>query len=114
MEENTLLTTVTDATFRQEVLENSGPVLVEFGAEWCGPCHILAPIIEELASEFRGKIKICMLDMDANPRATQDYGIGKIPTLLFFRDGRVVDHLVGVAPKEEIATKFNALLQVRT
>ena len=110
MKKNTVLTTVTDASFRKEVLESPEPVLVEFGTEWCGTCHILAPVIEGLASEFAGRIKICWLDMDANARVVQEYGIRDLPTLLFFRQGQIVDHLIGAAPKAELTARLEALL----
>ena len=110
MKKITVLTTVTDASFRKEVLENPEPVLVEFGTEWCGTCHILAPVIEGLASDFEGRIKVCWLDMDANTRVVQEYGIRDLPTLLFFRQGQIVDHLIGAAPKAELTARLEALL----
>ena len=110
MKKKNVLTAVTDASVRKEVLENPEPVLVEFGTEWCGTCHILAPVIEGVASEFEGRIKVCWLDMDANARTVQEYGIRDLPTLLFFRHGRIVDHLIGAASKAELAARLKALL----
>ena len=109
--ENTTHIILTDADFQKEVLENRGSVLVEFGAEWCGPCQILAPMIEELVSEFEGRIKVCRLDVDHNERIPGDYGIWSLPTLLFFRSGRVVDHIIGVVPKVELTAKLKAVLE---
>ena len=110
MKENTIHTILTDANFQKEVVENPEPVLVEFGADWCGTCHILAPIIEELGSEFKEQIKIGKLDVEANERVTGKYGIRDLPTLLFFKSGRVVDHIIGAALKVELTAKLKALL----
>jgi thioredoxin 1 len=101
--------TLTDANFRQEVLESSEPVLVDFWAAWCGPCRVIAPAIEELASEFRGRAKIGKLDVDHNPQTAMQYGVRSIPTLLFFKDGRVADQLIGAVPKKIMADKLEAL-----
>ena len=101
--------TLTDANFASEVLESDQPVLVDFWATWCGPCSIIAPIIVELADEFEGKAKIGKLDVDHNPQTAMQYGVRSIPTLLFFKDGQVVDQLVGTAPKKVLAAKLEAL-----
>ena len=105
------LTNVTDADFEREVLSASTPVLVEFGADWCGPCHIVAPVLKELATEFQGKIKVCQVDVDANPKVTAAHGVQGIPTFLYFRGGDVVDRSTGVVSKEVLTEKFNALLE---
>lgn len=110
LKENTVCTILTDSNFQKEVLENSEPVLVEFGADWCGSCYILAPIMEELAVDFNGQIKIAKLDIDDNQRVAEIFGIRVPPTLLFFKNGQVVDHIIGAAPKALIEDKFNALL----
>ncbi len=101
--------TLTDANFASEVLESDQPVLVDFWATWCGPCRIIAPVIVELADEFEGKAKIGKLDVDHNPQTAMQYGVRSIPTLLFFKDGQVVDQLVGTAPKKVLAAKLEAL-----
>lgn len=102
---------LTEENFDAEVLEESGPVLVIFSAEWCGSCHMMAPVIEELASDYEGQINVGKLDIDHNPGVTARYGIRSTPTLLFFRNGQLVDHVVGVVPKRVLAEKIHALLQ---
>jgi thioredoxin 1 len=101
--------TLTDENFQHEVLDSDKPVLVDFWAAWCGPCRIIAPIIEELAADYDGRAKIAKLDVDHNPRIAMTYGVRSIPTLLFFKDGRVVEQLVGTAPKRVLAAKLDAL-----
>jgi len=101
--------TLSDANFTSEVLDSDQPVLVDFWATWCGPCRIIAPIIEELASEFEGKAKIGKLDVDHNPQSAMQFGVRSIPTLLFFKDGQVVDQLIGTAPKKVLAAKLEGL-----
>ncbi len=103
--------TLTDINFQTEVLEHPKPVLVEFGADWCGSSHILAPIMEELHVEFRGQITIGKLDIDANEGIKREYGIRELPTLLFFKNGQVVDHIIGTVPKSMIAAKLSVLLE---
>jgi len=101
--------TLTDANFAAEVLQSDVPVLVDFWATWCGPCRIIAPIVEELAIELEGKAKIGKVDVDHNPQTAMNFGIRSIPTLLFFKNGQVVDQLVGAAPKRVLAAKLEAL-----
>jgi len=103
--------TLTDDNFQDEVLNADMPVLVDFWATWCGPCRVIAPVIEELASDFEGRAKIAKLDVDHNPKVAMDFGVRSIPTLLFFKDGRVVDQLVGTAPKRVLAGKLEALAE---
>jgi len=95
---------VTDANFKQEVLEEVLPVLVDFWSVWCGPCLRLAPVIEQIAKEYKGKLKVCKLNVDDAPKTASSYGIMSIPTLAIFKNGEVVDRIVGALPKAEIET----------
>ncbi len=97
---------VTDATFQQEVEQQKGLVVVDFWATWCGPCHMVAPIIEQLAGEYQGKIKVLKVDVDANQRAAMRFNVRSIPSILFFKDGRHVDTLVGAYPKPAFEQKI--------
>ncbi len=106
--------TLTENNFENEVIQNSQPVLVDFWAGWCGPCHAITPAIEELAAEFGGRAKVGKLNVDDAAGVAAKYGIRSIPTLLFFKDGRIVDRVIGVVPKQELADKLNALIQQTT
>lgn len=103
---------VTDATFAQEVVAASSarPVLVDAWAEWCGPCRMIAPALDQLAAEANGRYKIAKLNVDENPRTSQQFGIRSIPTMLIFKNGRLVDQLVGALPKQAIAARLQAQL----
>ena len=90
----------TDANFQSEVLDSDQPVLVDFWAAWCGPCRVVGPTIEELAQDYDGTVKVGKLNVDENPQAARDYGINSIPSVLLFQDGKVVETLVGVQPKQ--------------
>ena len=111
MKVETMLITLTDDNFQKEVLENRYPVLVEFGADWCGTCHIYAPMMKEFAVDFKGQIQIGRLNVDKNGLAASEYGIVEIPTLLFFKNGQVVDHIIGAVPKKELMAKVKAILE---
>jgi thioredoxin 1 len=101
---------LTDTNFDQEVLKSSIPVMVDFWAPWCGPCKMIAPTIEEIASEYAGKVKVCKLNTDDNPDTASKFSITAIPTILFFKEGKVVQELVGLQPKEEIQKFLDNLL----
>jgi len=98
---------ITDTNY-EEILSSDKPVLVDFWAEWCGPCRMISPIVEELAGEYDGKAVIAKVDVDANPNVSAKYGIRSIPTLLVFKAGEVVDKQVGAVPKKTLAEKLDA------
>lgn len=101
---------VTSQTWEQEVLKSGAPVMVDFWAEWCGPCRMIAPTIEELAAEYNGKLKICKLNTDENPDVAGRYQIMGIPSLLFFKDGKLIDKIVGAASKKQFKDKIDVVL----
>jgi thioredoxin 1 len=98
--------TVTDADFGTEVEQKQGLTVVDFWATWCGPCRMIAPILEQLVDEYAGKVNVAKLDVDANPRAAARFGVRSIPTLLFFKDGKLVDQVIGAVPKSIIEQKL--------
>ena len=101
---------VTDSSFPSEVERSTTPVLLDLWAEWCGPCHMLAPVIDQLSSELAGRVKVAKLNIDENPGSANRFGVRSIPTLLVLRGGREVDRLVGVQPKQEIVRRLEAVL----
>lgn len=98
---------VSDATFKEEVLNSEQPVLVDFWATWCGPCRMVAPVVEEIAGDTEGKLKVAKLDVDANVVTSSEYSIMSIPTLMVFKGGKVVDKLVGFMPKDAMMNVIN-------
>ena len=102
---------ITDGNFEDEVLKCSLPVLVDFWAAWCGPCRMIAPVTEKLAQEFTGKIKFCKLNVDENRQTSQKYQVMSIPTLLFFKNGEVVEQSVGAVPESELRSKVELVLR---
>ncbi len=101
---------ITDSTFQTEVMNSQTPVLIDFWAEWCGPCRMIAPIVEELAKEYDGKLKVGKVDVDANPQISMDFGIRSIPTLMIFKGGKVVDQIIGAVPKRTLVDRVSAQL----
>ena len=98
----------TDADFDAEVLRSDRPVLVDFWAIWCGPCRMMAPVIDSLAEKYAGRVKVGKLDVDHNPMSAQRYNVRGIPTLLLFKDGQVVDQIVGSVPEDRVAAQLDS------
>jgi len=102
-----LAVAVTDETFEQEVKKSSIPVLVDFWAEWCGPCKMISPVVEEIAGEFAGKLKVTKMDVDSTPKTPASFSIMSIPSLLVFKNGKVVDQIIGAVPKAQLVARLN-------
>ena len=100
--------TLTDNNFGEEVENAEKPVLVDFWAEWCGPCRMIGPVVKEMASEYDGKAKIGKVNVDENPNISMKFGVRSIPTLLIFKNGEVVDQIVGAVPKSQLTKKLDA------
>ena len=101
---------ITESDFDREVRESAGPVLVDFWADWCGPCHVLAPTIEELAAEYQGAVKVAKVEIDENPSIAAAFGVRSIPTVILFQDGEPVKQFVGVQPKENYEEVLKRML----
>lgn len=97
---------ITDANFSREVLESQVPVLIDFWAVWCGPCRMIAPVVEEIAKEYEGKLKVGKVDVDNNSQTAMTYGIRSIPTLMIFKGGKVVEQIIGALPKKSLMDKL--------
>jgi thioredoxin len=104
------IVTLQDSTFEAEVLKSDVPVLVDFWATWCGPCKAIAPAVEELASQYKGRVKVAKMDVDEHQRVPQQFGIRSIPTLLVFKGGRVVDTIIGAVPKGKLEESLKKAL----
>ena len=105
-----MVTDVSDQTFESEIIKSSLPVLLDLWAPWCGPCRMVAPVVEKLAETYDGKVKFCRLNVDENPQTAVKYGIMSIPTLMFFKEGQVVDTVIGAVPERTLQPKIDTLL----
>jgi len=105
-----MVTEVTDQNFEEEVIKSTLPVLVDLWAPWCGPCRMVAPVIDKLAESYNGRFKFCRLNVDQNPRTAGSYHVMSIPTLLFIKDGKVADTVIGAVPEQTLQPKIEALL----
>jgi thioredoxin 1 len=106
-----LVSKVIDATFQEEVLSHNQPVLVDFWAPWCGPCRMVAPVVDEIAQEYKGSIKVVKVNTDENPSTATEYGIRSIPTLMIFKNGQRVDTVIGAVPKSTLSSTLNKYLE---
>ncbi|MGA8265550.1 MAG: thioredoxin [Ignavibacteriaceae bacterium] len=110
MKEHMKPMTISDDNFENEVLKSDKPVLIDFWATWCGPCRTIAPIVEEIALEYNGKVKVGKLDVDNNQQTAIKYGVRSIPTLLVFKNGEVKETIIGAVPKGQILQKLNTVI----
>jgi thioredoxin 1 len=98
--------TITDGNFQSEIQDNNGLSMVDFWAEWCGPCRLIAPFVEQIAEEYSGRVTVGKLDVDSNQRTAAQFNVRSIPTILFFKDGQVVDQVIGAVPKQALDLKI--------
>jgi thioredoxin 1 len=110
VKDKTNCTTFTEVNFQDEVIKSKKPVLAAFEAEWSGTCQIMTPILEDLCHEFKGKVKIGLIDIDSNGKLAENYRINNIPALVFFNNGEIVDHIIGLVPKHIIAGRLNDMV----
>ena len=110
MQTDSIFITLTETNFHQKMLKSTQPVFVEFFADWCRTCHINAPLIQEMALKFRARVKFCKINVDDYGNVDKECGVQKIPTMLFFKDGQVVDYMVGIAPRTVITQKLEELM----
>ena len=103
-------THITDDTFEAEVIQSNMPAIVDFWAPWCAPCHMIAPILEEIAADYDGQLKVAKLDVDQNPKVATQFGVMSIPTMILFKDGEAVERLIGYMPKERLLEKVTSHL----
>ena len=101
---------VSEGTFDAEVLKSGQPALVDFWAPWCGPCRAIAPVLDELAEEYKGKVKVAKINVDENRKLAGDHGVMSIPTVILFKDGKVVDKLIGLVPKDRLKALMDKVL----
>jgi thioredoxin 1 len=110
LDEKTKCGTFNEVNFQAEVMDSKQPVLAVFEADWSGTCDIMTPILEDLCNEFKGRVKIGLIDIESNGKLTEDYHINNIPALIFFYNGEIVDHIIGLVPKHIIAAKLNEMV----
>ena len=108
---NTSYLTLTDQNFQQKVIQNSQPVVVDFWAPWCGPCQVMNPVIQDLATEYAGQVTVGKVNVDEQPQTPAQYGVQSIPTIKIFKNGQIVDQVIGAVPKKVLADKIHAVLK---
>ncbi|MCX5991942.1 MAG: thioredoxin [Chloroflexi bacterium] len=109
-EKNAMVIEISDKDFEQQVLKSSLPVVVDFWAPWCGPCRMIGPIVEKLSEEFKGKLKFCKVNVDENQQLAQKYKVMSIPTLIFFKNGQLIEQSMGAVPEKTLRSKVQGLL----